>query len=128
MVALENPFRTIRLSAKLMRREGYHYVPTYAHWCPGCEELHDYAVDQPFRNGARWSFSGPPDRPSFSPSMNISIGEPVEERCHYYLTVGVLQFCPDSTHALAGQSVPLPDIPQHIWLRAGINLSSETST
>ena len=32
-------------------------------------------------------------------------------RCHYWLTAGNLHYDNDSTHALRGQVVPLPDIP-----------------
>jgi hypothetical protein len=38
-------------------------------------------------------------------------GKPVKFVCHYILTAGVLNFCADCTHALAGQSVPLPVLP-----------------
>lgn len=120
MALLNNPFRTTRLSAKLARREGFLSVPSLAHWCPACEEMHDFAVEHPLHNGSIWRFAGPHDLPTFSPSMNIAIGDPVAERCHYILTAGVINFCGDSTHSLAGQSVPLPDIPREVWMRAGI--------
>lgn len=32
--------------------------------------------------------------------------------CHYHLQGGVLNFCGDSPHELAGKSVPLPDLPE----------------
>lgn len=35
-------------------------------------------------------------------------------RCHYFLTDGVLHYCPDSSHGLAGQKVPLPELPKHL--------------
>ena len=39
-------------------------------------------------------------------------GNPIPHVCHYILTNGILNFCPDSTHALAGKLVPLPKLPE----------------
>ena len=92
----------------------------YFHWCPGCEEMHPLPD--------RWTFNGDVERPTFSPSFlhtvttyaggvdaqGIGIGERRQGRCHYILTDGVLNFCSDSTHALAGQAVPLPVLPEHL--------------
>jgi hypothetical protein len=86
--------------------------------------MHGYAVEQPFRNGARWSFNGDGDRPSFTPSMNIGVGPFPDgriERCHYFVTDGQIQYCADSTHAMAGQTVELPDIPPDRLLLMGIH-------
>ena len=106
-----------QLSKKLRRT-----VNGYAHWCPGCDEMHIFAVDQPFTNGAKWTFDGNVDAPTFSPSMNIRtgprpmvpIGRPDAGRidvCHYFLKGGLIQFLGDCTHALKAQTVPLPDLP-----------------
>lgn len=32
--------------------------------------------------------------------------------CHYFLQAGMLSYCGDSPHALAGKSVPLPEFPE----------------
>lgn len=80
----------------------------WAHWCPACEEAHVFAVDRAFANGACWTFNGNLDEPSFQPSMRIRVGPRV---CHYFLTKGQLAFCGDCTHALRGQTVPLPAFP-----------------
>lgn len=81
-----------------------------AHWCPGCEEMHVL----PWKRGG-WTFDGNVDAPTFTPSFKHTWtrGDDggVEHVCHYVLTAGVLNFCADSTHALAGKSVPLPDLP-----------------
>ena len=82
--------------------------------------MHDYSVEQPFRNGAQWSFNGSGDSPSFTPSMNISVGpfrDGSIERCHYFVTDGRILYCGDSTHAMAGQTVDLPDVPPEILAR-----------
>ncbi len=92
-------------------------VEGYVHWCPACEEMHVFFVDRPTRKGARWGFDGNVDAPTFTPSMNITVGPDEDgkvERCHYFLRVGQLEFCGDSTHALAGRTVPLPDLPPHL--------------
>ena len=71
---------------------------------------------------SRWTWNGSVDKPTFTPSMNISAG-PYKDadfdiplsRCHYILTNGVINFCNDSTHALKGQQgVPLPDLPSEL--------------
>jgi hypothetical protein len=30
--------------------------------------------------------------------------------CHYHLRAGVIEYCGDCAHALAGKSIPLPEI------------------
>ena len=95
-------------SASLLRR-----LPVgYGHYCPACKSMHVYYVDKPTRKGAKWSFDGNADKPTFAPSMNISWGrDPVEGRCHYFVTNGEIRYCGDSTHELAGKTVPLPELP-----------------
>lgn len=91
----------------------------YMFRCPGCDEAHHYAVDKPQPNGAQWSFNGDVNKPTFSPSLLIKTGRAVDpnfvpeegdppEVCHLFVTDGQVQFCSDSTHKLAGQTVPLP--------------------
>ena len=113
-------FSYSRIGAKILRREGWYYVPTHAHWCPACNQMHDFAVEGTFRNGARWSFNGSGDAPSFSPSMNISVGPYGDgkiDRYHYFLTDGRIQYLGDSTHTLVGQTVDCPDVPAEVLLR-----------
>jgi hypothetical protein len=94
----------------------------YAHYCPGCESLHVITTEPQRPGGPVWSFDGNLTAPTFGPSVNCTWGrfaDPnfVEEspdesgRCHYFLTAGQLQFLGDCTHALAGQTVPLPVLP-----------------
>jgi hypothetical protein len=96
----------------------------YSHWCPACESMHAFYVEQPTHKGARWTFNGNTLAPTFSPSMNISWGKLADpnfddsgdpanlsSRCHYVLTAGQIQFCGDCTHPMRGQTVPLPDLP-----------------
>lgn len=77
-----------------------------AHYCPGCKALHRIDVNAPNKyTGARWTWDGNVQAPTFNPSINI-VGH-----CHYFVRDGQLQYCSDSKHALAGQTIPLPDIP-----------------
>lgn len=102
-----------RVSAFLRNIDG-----GFGHWCPGCGEMHVIHVDRPNSSGARWTFDGNVTAPTFAPSINISAhdpeGEIPDERCHYFLRAGQLVFLGDCTHALAGQTVPLPELPDHL--------------
>ena len=96
----------------------------YEHWCPACKTTHEFAVQEPFRNGAKWTFDGNVDAPTLTPSMNIRIGPYPDDNehgpgwievCHYFLRGGVIQYLTDCTHEMKGQNVPLPDLPLHLW-------------
>jgi hypothetical protein len=103
---------TVVLSPKWLVRD-YGSVRFHEHWCPGCEAMHQVAIDNPFRNGARWTWDGNASAPSLSPSVNVGPG--TTRQCHYFLRSGVLEFLSDCHHGLRGQKVPLPDIPAD-WL------------
>lgn len=106
-----------RLSPFLVRRQGWHFPPdswTHAHWCPACKGMHDFAVEQPFRNHAQWSWNQDANKPTMTPSMNIRIGPMPDNSmniCHYFLTNGQIIYLGDCTHDLKGQTVALPPIP-----------------
>lgn len=94
----------------------------YAHWCPGCEEMHMIAVDAPNSSGAKWTFNGNVERPTFQPSVNIRVNTPDMKDyqpqagtsvCHYFLIDGAIQFLGDCTHPLRGQTMDLPELPAH---------------
>lgn len=107
-------------AGKYLRRiEGGNF---FAH-CPGCSTFHVIAVDTPLANGAVWSFDGNLAAPTFSPSLLVRTGRAVDpafvpeegdppEVCHSFIRQGRWEFCPDSTHALAGQSVPMVEWPE----------------
>lgn len=92
---------TIQLSPKLQDIGG----GVLLYYCPGCEEPHAIPTQTPYPNGAKWSFDGNVDKPTFSPSVH-RVGV-----CHHFVQAGKIAFCSDCTHALAGQTVDLPDIP-----------------
>ena len=74
-----------------------------------------------------WTWNNDREKPTLSPSIlvrstvpitdeerdRIMAGETFEPRplvCHSYVTDGRIQFLSDCTHALAGQTVDLPDM------------------
>lgn len=90
----------------------------YMHYCPGCKELHRIQVGS--SSGPNWSFNNNFECPDFKPSVNITHpGYDKEElakfnitkTCHYFIDNGHINYCGDSTHELAGQSIPLPPLP-----------------
>lgn len=60
-----------------------------------------------------WTFNGNFERPTFRPSMRARslLGpEKREHICHSFVTDGEIQYLPDCTHALAGQTIDLPEL------------------
>lgn len=105
-------------------KQGVHY------WCQGCNDIHGVVVAGP---GA-WGYNANPEKPTFTPSVLTrghrlvrdehghwtgeyrldANGKPIEEVCHTFITNGMVQFLGDCTHALAGQTLPLPELPGHL--------------
>ena len=70
----------------------------------------------PFRNrmllindaaGHGWTWNRSEIRPTLTPSIRTTDGTIV---CHSFVTDGMVHFCGDSTHELAGKIVPLEEI------------------
>jgi len=105
------------------------------YWCQGCEKAHVVRTD----GAGPWTFDGNLEAPTFSPSVLCTSGHYVPthkegdrcwctynaehperpsrfhcERCHTFIRAGMVQFLSDCTHALAGQTLPLPDLPPHL--------------
>lgn len=104
--------------------------------CPGCDRTHGVSTDPIKPNqvtGGRWSWNRSVDAPTFAPSIlvnphaTVSVDIPdglsgqalveflfehrvMTPRCHSIVRAGRIEFQPDCTHALAGQTVDLPDI------------------
>lgn len=100
-----------------------HYRGGYAHWCPGCEEMHTLPDS--------WTFNGNLESPTFTPSFKHEglkrvfvngnwtgewkrdgAGNTIPFICHYHVTAGELNFTSDSTHGLAAKKVPMPPLPE----------------
>lgn len=83
-------------------------------WCPGCDQAHVIGVKAPA--GLIWGYNGNPERPTFTPSIlvngNPKFKNPSAPLCHSFVTDGQIQFLGDCTHALAGQTVPIPAWPE----------------
>lgn len=92
--------------------------------CPGCEEMHRVGVSADGQGSRpRWKYNYRPSAPTFQPSILVTYngadaGQVDEDGfrappavCHSFVTRGQIQFLPDCTHHLAGQTVPLPPIP-----------------
>jgi hypothetical protein len=99
-----------RLSARLRSLEGGGLM----FWCPGCDGGHQ--IQHGAGSGPRWTWNGDAERPTFTPSVRVSYNgadadtpEGIPSVCHSFVTDGRIQFLSDCTHALAGQTVDLPD-------------------
>lgn len=89
-----------------LRTDGQHILLFH---CPGCGRTHPYhAENHPGR--PRWSWNGDGDKPTFTPSLLVYASE-TTPRCHLFLTNGMIHYCADSEHELAGRIVPCPDFP-----------------
>lgn len=96
--------------------------------CPGCGSMHCLGVG-PQAIGARWGWNGDKAKPTFTPSVlaqgnKLTLNEHghwdcgwerdgqgnlIPYVCHSYVTDGRIQFLSDCTHALANQTVDLPE-------------------
>lgn len=76
--------------------------------CPGCAADPDVVGIHCVTN---WTWNGSHEKPTFSPSVLVTMrcaGAP-DRVCHSFVTDGRIQYLADCTHALAGQTVDLPD-------------------
>lgn len=82
-------------------------------YCPGCRSGHSIRT-----NPDGWGWNGCAEKPTFTPSVLVTYNGAdagVEDAppavCHSFVTDGKIRFLDDSTHALAGQTVALPEWP-----------------
>lgn len=123
-----------QLSKKLRDSEGNGL----SFWCPGCKLAH--RIQHGAGAGPRWGWNGDVEKPTFTPSVlvtgrdftpkgeadyeawyaagcpknadgSLHTFESADATCHSFVTDGRIQFLSDCTHALAGQTVDLPDWP-----------------
>jgi hypothetical protein len=90
--------------------------------CPGCDGNHYLRIRAEPRVTPSWTFNGDLERPTFTPSVLVTYGGKDAGQtdadgfrsppavCHSFVTDGRVQFLADSTHALAGQTVDLPEV------------------
>ena len=112
-----------------------------AFWCEGCGEAH--VVWHGAGPGPRWSWNGDVEKPVFGPSVLVTgrnftakgradyeawyaagcpmpapTFEAADTRCHTFVGCngaqpGEIIFLSDCTHELAGQTLPLAEMPAH---------------
>ncbi len=91
----------------------FHRKGIYAYfWCPGCDDLHQ--VDD------KWTISGTDEAPTIRASVLVTLVFSdyahsrgiADIRCHSFVTDGQIAFLADCTHAMAGQTVPLAELPE----------------
>jgi hypothetical protein len=93
-------------------------VHVYVFWCPGCDSVHPYRVKRVAGEGPEfpvWTFNGDLEKPTFRASLLCNANSPGHIRCHLFLTDGMIQYCADSEHKLAGQTVECPDWDDERW-------------
>jgi hypothetical protein len=82
-----------------------------AFWCPGCDRAHGLWV-RPHPDA--WEFNFDFVKPTFLPSVKATWEDGPNRDpkvCHSYVKEGLIEFLADSTHALAGKTVPLIEWP-----------------
>lgn len=80
-----------------------------AHWCPACNMLHLININKRNSNGSIWTWNKDVNKPTFSPSVNVN----GKYRCHYFIRSGMIEYCIDSTHSLAGKTINIPVINEN---------------
>lgn len=99
--------------------------------CPGCNFTHGVWVNGG-APGHSWEWNGSVEDPTFTPSVLVTTGHYIAGhegkcwcdlkskegeskaylcvRCHSFVRDGRIEFLSDCTHALAGQTVDLPEL------------------
>lgn len=85
--------------------------------CPGCESFADSYLTRhhvPYNEVGAWTFNRDLERPTLSPSILSNAGSishmvPI---CHHFVQDGRIQYLSDCTHAMAGQTIDLPEIEE----------------
>lgn len=92
-------------------------------WCPGCDQAHrpQVVAETGERPAPCWEWNGRTDEGfSIEPSLLVTSHyggdgpDAFDRRCHSFIRNGQWQFLTDSTHELAGQTVPMVPVPD--WL------------
>lgn len=88
-----------QLSPVLMESEGVYYIV-----CPGCRGM-GHMLNTVQNGGPCWTFSGNIEKPSFSPSLVVHLGD--GKICHSFIKDGQIQYLNDCYHDMAGTTVDL---------------------
>lgn len=111
---------------KTIEMKPNHPPGVWAIWCPACEGGHYINTLEKNEDGAQWSGPGDVHNPTFMPSVNIGWGynskkctpeelamyrtNNIGGRCHFYVRQGIIEYCGDCSHTMAGMNVPVPPI------------------
>lgn len=91
-------------------------------YCPGCNCAHIIPTECSFK-GPIWNFDGNMESPTFTPSLRTFYTHPNSKEkittCHLTITNGKIQYCADSPHALAGQTISMVPIPKGYGIPKG---------
>ena len=91
-------------------------ISGWVFWCPACDSVHAYYLkNEPGK--PTWTWNGSMDKPTFRASLLLQWNYgPQQEprRCHLHITDGVIEYCTDCLHPMAGQRVPLPPLPDYL--------------
>ena len=117
-----------------MRHVKHNGYELYYFYCEGCEDNHSYRTAVPEGlNGVTWNFNGNLEKPTFTPSFLRNGHESIEKlkargsnRCHLFVTNGIVEYCSDCSHSLAGQKRPL-QAPRNLFI-VGIDDQEEKSS
>lgn len=83
-------------------------------YCPACKYTHPYRIKRTHEGQPLWTWNGSIDKPTFVPSLRVIKGPMAGVKdCHLFLVDGVIDYCSDSHHEMAGQKVDLPDMPSN---------------
>jgi hypothetical protein len=82
---------------------------TMLFFCPACQRTHPIRVVSGDPGRPVWDWNNDYEAPTFSPSLLVYPSPGGQTRCHSFLTAGRIEFCVDSEHDLADQTVDLPD-------------------
>jgi hypothetical protein len=111
----------IKPTDRLWVRRSEHWE-NYYFYCLGCKELHGFRTKAPPGDGATkiplWTFDGNVEQPSFTPSLRYLRHKGdypgCRPHCRTIVTAGKIQFCSDCEHELAGKTLDMPRIEEHL--------------
>lgn len=87
---------------------------TYRFTCPGCNVMHlIWTAKEENSEVIPWGFNGDINSPTITPSILVQY--PMKDKtriCHSFIKNGMIQYLPDCTHHLAGQTIELPEITE----------------
>lgn len=83
-----------------------------------CHNCFMHAIPVGASGSKNWNWNGDLEKPTITPSVKHFYPESAYKEhpglppfcCHYVITDGIINYCPDCTHDKAGQSLELKDM------------------